>query len=276
MAVSPDSCLIKIGTQKFRSLVDSGAEVSLTHRNVYQSMKDQPKLIKKYVNLQSVNGDRLVIDGCINISFEMKNTKLNHTFFVVKYLNRKIILGRDWLIGNGVRMYFDLGCLRVGNTYIPLKKDIHIASVVRLAATAVIKPQTAHVSQGKLKQNVGLNNAQLFQVTSIENGYISNEPGLTIANSVIKPNITGKFPVLIVNNTNKTIKLRKGCAIGRAENTSEINVTTVRESVSHSNKTFKQEINPTEISASGEFEENIIRLIDKKKTKTCLLQMILI
>ena len=221
-------------------------------------MKDKPKLTKKYVNLQSVKGDRLFVDGCINISFEMKGTKLNHTFFVVKDLNRKIILGRYWLIQNGVRMYFDLGCLRVGNTYVPLEEDIHIASIVRLAAKAVIKPQTAHVSQGKLKQNVGLNNEQLFQIASIENGYISNEPGLMIANSVIKPNITGKFPVLIVNDTNKTIKLRKGCVIGRAENTSEINVTKVKESLSHSNKTFKQEINPTEISAPSEFKENVI------------------
>ena len=94
----------------------------------------------------------------------------------------------------------------IKDSYVPLEEDIHIASLVRLAATAVIKPQTAHVSQGKLKQNVGLNNAQLFQITSIENGYISNEPGLMIVNSVIKPNITGKFPVLIVNNTNKIKK----------------------------------------------------------------------
>ena len=38
-AGSPNSCIIKIGKNKFRSLVDTGAEVSLMHRRVYDSLK---------------------------------------------------------------------------------------------------------------------------------------------------------------------------------------------------------------------------------------------
>ena len=33
---NPNSCLVKIGKQNFRSLVDSGAEVSLIHSRTYQ------------------------------------------------------------------------------------------------------------------------------------------------------------------------------------------------------------------------------------------------
>ena len=39
LAGSPNSCIIKIGKNKFRSLVDTGAEVSLMHRRVYDSLK---------------------------------------------------------------------------------------------------------------------------------------------------------------------------------------------------------------------------------------------
>lgn len=49
---SSNSCLLKIGKQRFRSLVDSCAEVSLLHKRVYDSLKFKPKLIKRKVNLQ--------------------------------------------------------------------------------------------------------------------------------------------------------------------------------------------------------------------------------
>ena len=35
---NPNSCLVKIGKQVFRSLVDSGAEASLIHRRAYQNL----------------------------------------------------------------------------------------------------------------------------------------------------------------------------------------------------------------------------------------------
>ena len=44
---NPNSCLVKIGKQVFRSFVDAGAEVSLIHRRAYQNLKDKPKLKNK-------------------------------------------------------------------------------------------------------------------------------------------------------------------------------------------------------------------------------------
>ena len=71
----------------------------------------------------------------------MRSLKMTQSFYVVKYLNRNFILGRDWLTEWGSFIFFDLGCLRVGKTYGPLEEDIHIASIVRLARTAVLNPQ---------------------------------------------------------------------------------------------------------------------------------------
>jgi hypothetical protein len=35
-----------------------------------------------------------------------------------------MILGREWLKQNGVRLYFDLGYLRIDKTYVRLEEDI--------------------------------------------------------------------------------------------------------------------------------------------------------
>ena len=115
---------MKIEKQKFRALIDSGAEVSLMHTRVYNALKWAPKNLKKNVNinLQSVNGGNIGVKGQAQIDFEIKGQKLKHKFLIVENMNRNLILGRDWMVQNGVRLYFDLGCFRIGKTYVPLKK----------------------------------------------------------------------------------------------------------------------------------------------------------
>ena len=119
---------------KFRALVDSGAEVSFIHSRIFASLKDKPKVFKKEAQLQSVSGQALNIEGCANITIK-----------IVKDMNRNVILGKDWLTQNGIRLFFDLGCLRIGKCYVSLEEDIKIASIVRCAKDAVLKPQTVNV-----------------------------------------------------------------------------------------------------------------------------------
>ena len=49
-------------------------------------------------------------------------------------MNRFIILGTDWLKQFGVCMYYDLGCIRIGKSYVKVKEDIHIFALARLTA----------------------------------------------------------------------------------------------------------------------------------------------
>ena len=65
LAGNPNSCVIKINSQKFRALLDSGAEVSLIHTRLYKSLKGLPKLRKQNALLQSVKGDSIQVDGCL-------------------------------------------------------------------------------------------------------------------------------------------------------------------------------------------------------------------
>ena len=140
-AGNPSSCLITLENRKYRSLLDSGAEMSLCHRRVYQSLSFPPRLLKKNISLQSVTGQLLKVDGCATLTLKIAGIKIEHTFIVVPELNRNIILGRDFLQQNQVRLYFDLNKMRIRNNYVDLEEDSHIASLVRLKQKVVVRPK---------------------------------------------------------------------------------------------------------------------------------------
>ena len=111
--------------QKFRALLDSGAEVSLIHTKVYKYLKNKPKLKKQTALLQSVKRDSIYLDRCALIEYEIGKKKQEHEFFLVLQMNRNIILVRDWLKQFCVHMYYDLGCVRAGKSYTELEYFFH-------------------------------------------------------------------------------------------------------------------------------------------------------
>lgn len=106
---NPNSCLLKIQGQKYRALIDSGAECSMIHRRVYNSLKNPPKLKPVNCLLQSVRGDLIETDGVLDLEFQMGSERLTHSFIVSPELNRSALLGRDFLFLHSARDYFDLG-----------------------------------------------------------------------------------------------------------------------------------------------------------------------
>ena len=114
LAGNPNSCIIKIKKQKFCALLGSGAEISLIHAGVFNSLKEKPKLKKQIAFLQLVKGDSIDVDRCASLKYEIGREKQEHEFFAVPEMKRNIILDRDWLKQFGVYMYYDLGCMRIG------------------------------------------------------------------------------------------------------------------------------------------------------------------
>ena len=86
----------------------------------------------------------------------------------MKNLNRNAILERDWLIQNGVRMYFDLGTLRIREEYVALK-DVHISSIIRLAQKITLKPQHLHTCIGQAKSRNGA--GQEYGIEQLSSGF---------------------------------------------------------------------------------------------------------
>ena len=52
---------------------------------------------------------------------------MQYMFYVVKDMRRNLILGTDCLRQLGVWIFYDLGCMRIGNKrYVKLQEDIHV------------------------------------------------------------------------------------------------------------------------------------------------------
>ena len=88
-----------------------------------------------------------------------------------------------------------------------LEEDIHIASSLRMKQTCLIKPQTALICYGKVWKNPYLPGGQSYEITQIDKGSLVNQPGLQIINTVSTLAKNMSSPLLIVNNTNKFIKI---------------------------------------------------------------------
>ena len=178
------------------------------HRRIYDQLKKKPRLINKKVCLQSANGSELKCDGCITVQVCIGGTEMSQDFYVIRDLNRNLILGLDWLKQNNVRIYFVLKCLRInGKHYVNIEEDTHIASTVRMKRTCLIKPQTAMICYGKVKENPDLLVGQSFEISQIDKGFIVYQPGLQIINTISTLNKERSLLLLIVNNTNKFIKI---------------------------------------------------------------------
>ena len=154
------------------------------------------------------NGTELKCNVCITVQICIGGTEMSQDFYVIRDLNRNLILGLDWLKQNNVRIYFDLKCLRInGKHYVKIEEDIHIASTVRMKKTCLIKPQTAMIYYGKVRENPDLPVGQSYEITQIDKGFLVNQPGLQIINTVSTLAEDRSLPLLIVNNTNKFIKI---------------------------------------------------------------------
>ena len=218
LAGSPNSCVIKIGKTKFRSLVDTGAEVSLMHRRVYDSLLVKPKLQFKRINLSGVSGGALKIDGCINLKFTIGGIEMQHMFYVVKDMSRNLILGTDWLRQHGVRIYYDLGCMRIENKrYVNLEEDIHVSSVARIKYNTVLKPHSATVCYAKVRPNPDLPVRVDYQISAVEKGFTCREPGLEVVDSVSRLGKDRSIPILVTNRTGKFIRIRRHGPIAKVE-----------------------------------------------------------
>ena len=164
---------------------------------------------------------------------------------------------------NGVRFYYDLGCLRIGHTYIPFEEDIHIATVVRIESTVTLTPSTTNACTGHLRHKSEAFESGIFEMSSIENEYVGTEPGLMIANIIVKPNQTLIFPVMVISNTNKTLKLKKGCVIGKMQSVTEANMTEIKDQMSKNKNKFTDKIDRSEVSVPSEHSDEVTALIFK-------------
>lgn len=110
-------------------------------------------------------------------------------------------------------------------------------------------------------------------------GFISNEPGILIPNTVVEITKSRTVPLLIVNSTNKIVHLKKNCIIAKAKKINEINAVQEVNSARYDNsRKNRQQTKPPEnwvkeIKCSKEHKDKIEPLLLKNKTYLLLVIM---
>ena len=232
------------------------------HRRIYDQLKNKPRLTNKKVCLQSANGTELKCDGSITLQICIGGTEMSQDFYVIQDLNRNLILGLDWFKQNNVRIFFDLKCLRINGKHYVNLEDIHIASTVRMKNTCLIKPQTAKMCYGKVRENPDLPVGQSYEILQIDKGFLINQPGLQIINTVSTSSKDRSLPLLIVNNTNKFIKIFRHGLLARISGMQN-NVASVNSVIQ--NKGCDTKIDLNDLDVPEQYRPKIERLIMKNQ-----------
>ena len=63
------------------------------------------------------------------------------------------------------------------------------------------------ICYGKIRENPDIPAGQSYEISQIDRGFIVNQPGLQIINTVATLSKDRSLPLLIVNNINKFIKI---------------------------------------------------------------------
>ena len=122
------------------------------------------------------------------------------------------ILGGYLLVQTGGRLYFGLGISKL-----VIQLYIHIASPVPLGSKTVLKPQSATVCTGRIKDSGEIPSGELYAVSAMEKVFMGNQAGLMVSNSIAKMPQKSSLPIFVVNSTNQTVSLSKGCLIAQVE-----------------------------------------------------------
>ena len=73
--------------------------------------------------------------------------------------------------------------------------------------TCSIKPNTACICNGKVRENPDLTSGQSYDISETDRGFIANEPGLKVINTVLCLSKNRTVPLLVVNEPNRHFKL---------------------------------------------------------------------
>ena len=245
----PKSITLRVRKNRVRCLVDTGAQVSLISDKMLHKLFKYPSIQATKTTLSSASGDTLHVRGQVELEFSIGGKHYSYPFKVVTNLSQSIIMGADFMTDHGVRIYYDKRQIVVGGVAVPFERDMYFASLVRICHTTVIKPQTAVRLLVKRKDAPYFREGQELEIVSSEQGYLAQEPGLMVSNTLVTNNKTGRFPLLIANNTNKTVKLRRGWVVGQLSAVEHVQVCSLQQNPPDSAPKQKSPLDETEIDA---------------------------
>ena len=93
---APNSCLVYHKKQRWRALIDSGAEICVMSEKMYTRLGKKDGLRSTTYALQGAGGKPLNVLGTTNFSFKLGSKQYRHKFYVIQHASRNLILGTDF------------------------------------------------------------------------------------------------------------------------------------------------------------------------------------
>ena len=105
----------KLGGVEVELMLDSGSSVSLVQSNILQKARNVTQVAARPIELVTASGDQLPILQHVKASVQLGELHVVHEFVVVKNLVAPVILGIDFLQGNGLTLDFTQNPVTVSN-----------------------------------------------------------------------------------------------------------------------------------------------------------------
>nr|CAD7425761.1 unnamed protein product [Timema monikensis] len=199
-------------------LIDTGAAVSLIHRDVWESVKGRSKMSVAPTLACIVNpsGDPINTEGEVEMAVKISVTQVLHRLLVVCNITQQCILEVDFLIKNQGDVLFSssellLGDSVVGLITIPKKNNVNGTSVWNVAVDkTMIVPSFSEVFIR------GTVNAAHDKVTGLlEPSFNLREKHGFIAAHVLACIQNKELPIRLINPGPSTVTMRAGTTIGQ-------------------------------------------------------------
>ena len=113
-----------------RTLLDTGASFSIVSSQLASRIPYAKISHNKHVNLCGVTGTHLNIKGTTDISFDMGNQSITHSFIVCDNIAEQMILGTDFLKKYEVEISYKNRTISLNNETIQLDNHKYLTSLV--------------------------------------------------------------------------------------------------------------------------------------------------
>lgn len=88
-----------------------------------------------------------------------------------------------------------------------------------------LKPQTANLCLVRIRNTI--KKELLHYINQIYSGYLSNFSLIPVTNELVMSNSHRKLSIVVINNTNHTVMLRRGCVVGWVSPAVNVNYVTI-------------------------------------------------
>ena len=196
----------KVNDVMLNILVDTGSDLTLLSKDIFDQIKDPPHLEPLNLQLYTANGTNLATSGIADITFEFESKLLSQSVIVTDNFRYECLLGKDFLIAN--KMAVDYGKMTLK---FPDGFEVLFTSKQKQTATLIsdlrISPKTTVAIQTSIK------NADSDLQLITDGGFLASDK-LFVPKIVTKVrNPSNRVTLQVTNITDQSVFIKAGTKI---------------------------------------------------------------